>query len=44
MKLCQCFLHIDTGIILISDVNTTDHCLVLRGMMGCQVSKSFVAN
>ena len=44
MKLCQRFMHIDTGIILINDVNTTDHCLVLGGMMGCQVSKSVVAN
>ena len=33
------FLHINTGVILIGDVNTTDHCLIPAEMKGCQVSK-----
>ena len=38
------FLHIDTGVILIGDVNTTGHYPILAGMKGCQVSKWFVGN
>ena len=28
------FLRIDTGVILIVDINTTDHCLILAEMKG----------
>ena len=37
-------LHIDTGVILIGDVITTNHCLVLTEMKGCQVRKWFAGN
>jgi len=40
MTVCV-FLHIDTGYILIGDVNMTNHCLNLAEMKGCQVSKWF---
>ena len=30
-------LRIDTSVILIGDVNTTDHCLILAKLKGCQV-------
>ena len=36
------FLHIDHGVILIGDVNTTYHCLIPTQMKDCQVSKWFV--
>ena len=29
--------RIHTGVILIGDVNTTDQCLILAGMKGCQI-------
>ena len=32
------------GVIVIGDVNTTDHCLILAEMKGCQVSKWCVGN
>jgi len=35
-------LHIHTGVILIDDVNTTDHYLILAEMKACQVSEWFV--
>ena len=38
------FLHIDTRVILIADVNATDRCLILAEMKGCKVSKWFVGN
>ena len=38
------FLRIDTGILWISDVNTTEHCLVLAEMKGSQVSMWSVEN
>ena len=31
-----CFLRMDTGVILIGDVNKTDHCLILTGTKGFQ--------
>ena len=39
---CTVFLCIDTGVIVIGDVNTTDHCPMLAEMKGCQVSRWFV--
>ena len=33
------FLHIDTCVNLIGDVNMTGDCLILAGMKGCQVLK-----
>ena len=39
----QVFLRIDTGVILIGDVNTTDLCLILE-MKRAQVSNRFMGN
>ena len=36
------FLPIDTGVILIGDISSTYHCVILAEMKMCQISKWFV--
>ena len=39
------FWRVDTGgVILIGNVSTTDHCLIVAEMKGYQVSKLFMGN
>ena len=45
MILCSVKLqHMTVSVFLHIDVNMTEHCLILAGMKGCEVSKSFVGN
>ena len=38
------FLRIDTGVVLVGDVITTYHCMVLAERKECRVSEWFVGN
>ena len=40
----QMFMYINISVILIGDVNTSDHHVTVGGMKGCQVSTWFVGN
>ena len=40
----RCLSRIDTGVIVIDNVITTNHCTVLAEINGCQVLKWFKGN